>query len=356
MPGRDQDPAEAGREELLHYLRASGAGDVEQAAEEGRLATLAVELALGGPRRHSLSHVARTAGLSPEFMRDLLRASGRPIPRPRERAFTDQDIDLARLVRQFVDAGLPRGDLLEISRVMGQGMAHTADAVRRSVGDALLQPGDSEHVLGLRFAQAAEELSPMMACVLDYQFRAHLRDRIRSELVTEAERAAGRLAGTQDVGVGFADLVGYTRLGEKLPPEDLGRIAGRLTELAVDVARRPVQLVKMIGDAAMFVSDDVDALVETTAGLVRAVDAQGDDFPGLRAGLAYGPATPRGGDWFGAPVNVASRVTNLAKPSQLLATDAVQERAAERPWKRKRRRALKGVNGRVRLFALESSG
>lgn len=341
------------RRELLDFLRAAGARGVDQAADEGRLPTLAVELALGGVRRHSLSHVARSAGLSPELARDLMRASGRPTPRPRERTFTDQDVELARLVRRFLDAGIPRSDLLEISRVMGQGMAHTADAVRRSVGDALLRPGDSEYLVGLRFAQAAEELVPLTAAALDYQFRAHLRDRIRSELVSEAERQAGKLAGSQDVAVAFADLVGYTRLGEKLPPEDLGRIAGRLTELAVDVIHRPVQLIKMIGDAAMFVSDDTPALVDTTVKLVCEVEAQGDDFPALRAGIAHGMATPRGGDWFGPPVNVASRVTNLAKPGHILATDAVAEQASEHPWKRKRRRSLKGVNGRVRLFDLD---
>lgn len=341
------------RQELLDYLRAAGARGLDQAASEGRLPTLALELALGGVRRHSLSHVARTAGLSPEFTRDLMRASGRAMPRPRERAFTDQDVDLARLVRRFLNAGIPRRDLLEISRVMGQGMAHTADAVRRSVGDVLLRPGDSEYVVGLRFAQAAEELVPLTAAALDYQFRAHLRDRVRSELVTDDERQAGRLAGSEDVAVAFADLVGYTGLGEKLPPEDLGRIAGRLSEMAVDVTRRPVQLIKMIGDAAMFVSADTQALVDTTVKLVRAVDAQGDEFPALRAGIAHGSATPRGGDWFGPPVNVASRVTNLAKPGHILVTDAVAEHAPEHAWRRKRRRGLKGVQGRVRLFALD---
>ena len=55
------------RELLLARLRSAGADDeeIERADAEERLPTLAVELALGGAGRHSLSHVAREAGLPP---------------------------------------------------------------------------------------------------------------------------------------------------------------------------------------------------------------------------------------------------------------------------------------------------
>ena len=143
------------------------------------------------------------------------------------------------MIKRFVDAGLPRRELLEVGRVLGQGMAHTSEAVRRVVGNALLQPGDSEYTVGLRFAQAADELAPLVPTLLDHQFRAHLRDGMRRELVTESEREIGRLAGTRDVAIAFADLVGYTRLGEQLPAEDLGSIAGRFADLAVALGQAP---------------------------------------------------------------------------------------------------------------------
>lgn len=328
-------------------------GDLERADSDGRLAALSVELALGGARRHTLSHVARSAGVGREFLRDLMRASGRPEPRPRERIFTDEDIELARLVGQFVDAGLPRKDLLVVARVVGQSMSQTAEALRRMVGDALLEPGDSEYTLALRYSEAAERLLPLMGAVLHYQLRAHLRDGIGGELVSEAELEAGRLEGTREVAVAFADLVDYTRVGEQLPAEDLGGIAGRLSELALEASRRPVQLVKMIGDAAMFVSPDAAELVATVVDLVEAVNSEGPGFPAVRVGIAVGPATTRGGDWFGTTVNVASRVTNLAKPGRIVATEAVQEQTRQWGWSRKRRRGLKGIEGRVRLYALD---
>jgi len=344
------------REQLLERLSRTGhdPDEIEHVAADGRLATLAVELELGGERQHSLTYVARSARLPPRFLREVMQAAGRPNPAPRERPFTDEDIELARLIRRFLDAGLPREGLLEVSRVLSQGMSHTADAVRRLAGDALLRPGDSEYTVGLRYAQAAEELGPLVGPLLDLHFRAHLRDGIRRELVTEAEREAGRLAGTREVAVAFADLVDYTRLGEQIPAEELGSIAGRLHELSVGAVRQPARLVKTIGDAAMFVSPDTDQLLSAIVDLVREIEAEGERFPSVRVGVAHGPATTRGGDWFGAPVNVASRVTDLAKPGRILATEAVKEHAPERDWRRTRRRGLKGVDGRVRLFALEA--
>lgn len=342
------------RERLVRRLRGDAADDeLDRAAAEGRLPTLAVERALGGTGSHSLSHVARASGLSPSFVRELMQALGRPNPRPRERAFTDEDIEVARVFRRFRDAGLPRAELLEISRVLSMGMAHTADAVRGVVGNAMLRPGDSADTVGLRYARAADQLGPLVPTVLDAQFRAHLRAGIRGELITESERHAGRIGGTREMAVAFADLVDYTRLGERLAAEDVGRIAGRLAELAVAAVRRPVQLVKTIGDAAMFVSPSVPELLAAITSLVERIDAEGSAFPSVRVGVAFGPATSRGGDWFGATVNLASRVTDVARPGQVLGTEPVRTRAADHAWHRKRRRSLKGVDGRVRLFALE---
>jgi adenylate cyclase len=235
-------------------------------------------------------------------------------------------------------------------------MAATAEAVRRVVGNAMLQPGDSEYTLALRYVQATDQLGPLVPSLLDAEFRAHLRSGIRGQLITEAEREAGRLAGSREVAVAFADLVDYTRMGERLAPEDVGRIAGRLSRLSVAAAATEVQLVKTIGDAAMFVSPTVRPLVDTGVSLIERVHDEGPEFPDVRVGLALGVATPRGGDWFGRPVNLANRVTDVAKPGTVLATEEVRDQTPDVPWKRKRRRRLKGIDGRVRLFSLAPAG
>jgi adenylate cyclase len=342
-------------ERLLQRLHDEGVGEetIAKATREGRLPTLAVELALGGRGRHSLTAVARESGMSPPFLRQLLQAIGRPTPARGERPFTDEDIELAKITRRLMDAGLPREEIVEAARTIGQTTAQIAEAVRRLVGNALIEPGDSEQALGTRYAEAADQLAPLVPALLDLNVRAHLREGIRRELITEAERQEGRLSDTRDVAVAFADLVGYTDLGSDLAAEELGSIAGRFGELAAAAVRKPVHLVKMIGDAAMFVSPDVPPMVETLADLRGRVQEAEPELPPLHIGVAYGPATPRAGDWFGATVNVASRITEAAKPGQLLAEEAVC-RESDGDWKRRRRRSLKGVDRRVRLFSYEA--
>lgn len=350
----DEAQAEA-RAALLAKLRELGQDDETLATveREGRLATFAVELALGGARQHTLTHVARESGLSPAFLRKLMQANGRPAAVARERAYTDDDIALARRIRFFLDAGIPRDGVLEIARVAGHGMMQTAEAVRRAAASPLMQPGDTELTLALRYVQAAEVLAPEMAAVLDSMFRAQLRDGVRGDLVSEAERDAGRLAGTRDVTVAFADLVGYTKLGEHVPTEQLGQVATRLAELATASIVRPTQLVKTIGDAVMLVSWETDPMLESVLSLIAAADAEGEGFPPLRVGLAHGPATPRGGDWFGSTVNLASRLTDVGKPGRVYATESVVEAADDGyDWKRSRRRNFKGIDGRTRVHSL----
>jgi adenylate cyclase len=341
-------------ERLLQRLRDEGVEEeaIAKATREGRLPTLAVELALGGRGRHSLTAVARESGMSLPLLRQLLQAIGRPSSARGERPFTDEDIELAKITRRLVDAGLPRGEVVEAARTIGQTTAQIAEAVRRLVGNALIEPGDSEQALGTRYAEAADQLGPLVPALLDLNVRAHLREGIRRELITEAERQEGRLSDTRDVAIAFADLVGYTDLGSELAAPELGSIAGRFGDLAAAAVRKPVHLVKMIGDAAMFVSPDVPPIVDTLADLRRRVQDAEPELPAVHIGVAYGPATPRAGDWFGATVNVASRITEEAKPGQLLAEEAVC-RASNGDWKRRRRRSLKGVDRRVRLFSYE---
>ena len=116
----------------------------------------------------------------------------------------------------------------------------------------------------------------------------HLRHATQSEVVSALERSGGQLPGSREVAVCFADLVGFTRLGEEVPPDELGRLAARLEALAGDVAEPPVRLVKTIGDAAMLASPEPEPLLDAALRLIDAADAEGEDFPQLRAGAALG--------------------------------------------------------------------
>jgi adenylate cyclase len=345
------------RERLLARLRRAGFSqqELDRAIDEGRIATVAVESALGGPPAYTLTQVARKAKLDPGFVRELMLATGRPNPIPRERLYTENDVEVARLTHGFLDLGLPHEEVLEVARVLGLNMAQTTEAIRLTVGNALLEPGDSQFTVSLRYAEAVDKLGGVIPALLAAEFRANLSRGLRDRVLSAAELREGRLEGTEEVGVAFADLVDYTRLGGQLDPEGVGQIAGRLVELSTRSLCRPVQLVKTIGDAAMFISPEVVPLVDAMESLVEAIEAEGEDFPDVRVGIAFGPAVTRAGDWFGTTVNLASRVTEVAKPGSVVATETVQAQTSDRDWRRRRRlRALKGIEERIRLFTLQS--
>jgi adenylate cyclase len=92
-------------------------------------------------------------------------------------------------------------------------------------------------------------------------------------------------------------------------------------------------------------------VVHAVLRLVDLAENEGEDFPSIRSGVASGSALERAGDWYGSPVNVASRVTGVARPATVLATGEVRDAAEDAfRWSAAGRRKLKGVKGPVRLF------
>ena len=114
----------------------------------------------------------------------------------------------------------------------------------------------------------------------------------------------------------------------------------------------PVRFVKTIGDAVMLVSTEASALLDAMLALVEVTDAD-EKLPQLRVGLAYGPAVSRAGDWFGSPVNLASRVTSVARPGSVLVAQAAYEQIGDDDhftWSFARARRLKGIKDDVKLY------
>jgi adenylate cyclase len=360
LDGIEDERGRAERAALLEELIADGVtpDELRQAVAEDRLVFLRVERALG-TERYTPREVAELVGIEPETGLRYRQALGLPRPELDERVLADVDVEALRRLKQFQAAGVPDEGLLEITRVLGEGLSKLAATVRTTFREAYLAPDVSERELSARYATVNEHLGPQFAAVLQQVFEMHLRDQLRNDAIGRAELARGRIAGATEVSVAFADLVGFTKLGERIPPEELGAIAGRLVELATATARGPVRLVKTIGDAAMLVAPDADALVEGACELVAAAEGEGDAFPRLRAGLASGPALHRAGDWYGSPVNLASRITGVARPGSVVVDAATRAAVGEDErwrWSALPPRRLKGVEGTVPLYRVRAGG
>ncbi|CAA9490284.1 MAG: Adenylate cyclase [uncultured Solirubrobacterales bacterium] len=345
------------RVELLEQLLDAGVGveELKSAVAEERLTLLPVERVLSGDGEYTLAQVAERGGLDLDVLRRHLVALGLGRNDDEEQRYDDDDVEAARLIRQFYDAGLPEDGLFEVARVLGQGMARTAEAMRTMVAEAFIQPGDTERDLGLRYAEAVEQLSPMADPLLTYVLRLHLLELVRSDVVDRATLSSGRFPDATEVTVCFADLVGFTRLGEEITADELERVAKRLTEMASEQAAGPVRFVKTIGDAVMLVSPEPQPLLDAALNLVEQAGEKGERFPPLRAGVAIGQALSRGGDWYGRPVNLASRVAEIARTGSVVATGDVRKHLDEEArgrleWSRAGRRRIKGIEKPVALF------
>jgi adenylate cyclase len=292
--------------------------------------------------RYSAAEIERDAGLPAELLMRFRRLLGLPAPTPEDRVFAQEDIEAARSTQLFLDSGLDIESIVEITRVLGEGMARLAATTTAAFVEAFLQPGDSEQEVAVRFSLLAEQLIPAVSPVLVAAYGAHLRESVGRGMIGREERTTGRLPGGQEVTVCFADLVGFTRLGGEVEVQELGSVAGALARLAAETAQPPVRLVKTIGDAAMFVSPETEPLVAVALALVEA--AEQAELPSLRAGVASGPALLHSGDFYGHSVNLASRVTGIARPGSVLCTQEVHDAALDAfEWSFAGRHRLKGV-------------
>jgi adenylate cyclase len=352
--------AREGRLKLLAELSEKGVPlpELEQAVAEDRLALLPVERVLGGGERgYSAKQVAERAGIELEFLKRQWKALGMALLEDDQPGYGDRDVEAARRVGQLRAAGVPEDGILEVARLLGMTMSQLAAANRRLIADAFLREGDTEYEVAKRFEVAAELFTPLIAESLGYVLNLHLAEQIRHDAFGGPELTTGGPVATQEVTVAFADLVGFTQLGETLAPEQLGTVTGRLGELAADVVEPPVRLVKLIGDAAMLVGPEPGPVLEAALELVDSAHNEGEDFPVLRAGVASGEAIPRGGDWYGRPVNLASRITGVAYANSVLASEEVHEALADdHEWSPAGRKRLKGIEAPVRLYRARRAG
>ena len=261
LDGLEDERARQARLELLRSLAEAGFSleELRQATAEGRLAMLPVERVLAEEPRYTQRDLSELTGLELDVLAEARRAVGAPAVDPDERVLTEDDLELAQGAAALLQAGLSREQFLDLTRLMSRAMANVAAGLSAIFGEALLRPGDTERDLGLRYAESLQNLGPLAAPTLGHMLNLHLRETLRNVVVGEAELRSGRLPGAQPITVGFVDIVGFTQLGEEIPPEELGALVREFERAVERVENPPVRLVKTIGDAAMLVAPDAQA-------------------------------------------------------------------------------------------------
>jgi len=350
----DVEPEERkGRKAILAWLLERGVGvdQLREAASKDRLALLPTELVLNRGCNYSLEEAAESSGLDRDFIAKVWRAAGIPVPGADDPILGEEDLEAMQMARRVLDAGIPEEAYIEISRVVGRGATTTAQSLVEMSIERFLEPGEDESAFAMRLEEVAEQLTPLLPTLLAFPVRMHLRDAVRHQALERRGAAIGSLARTRRMAIGFADLVGYTELSERATLAESGNVARRLEELASTVAEPPVRLVKLIGDAAMLVSDETLPLAEAMSRLKQAAGRTAE-LPELRIGLAAGEVAPRAGDVYGPAVNLASRLAGIGEPGEVLApADLADEISTGFETRKQQPRDIKGV-GQVQIIEL----
>jgi len=312
---------------------------------------------LGGPRRYTRQQVAEVTGVRLEEARRLWRAMGFPNVGDEPTAFTDADVDALQRLDRLVAAGEIDADFaVRLTRAMGQTLARLAewqvDTFVENVASTSESVGGAAAVPEAAIERAAR-LLPDLEHLLVYVWRRQLAAAAgRMLTAADSDLAAGALS------VGFADLVGFTRLSRRLEEEQLAQLVEGFETRAADVvAASGARLVKTLGDEVLFVADTAVVAAEVALQIAETMTAD-PSVPDVRVGVASGTVLSRMGDVFGTTVNRASRLTSLARRGTVLVDRETVDALADEPayevswlW----RRPVRGL-GLVEAASLRRGG
>ena len=152
-----------------------------------------------------------------------------------------------------------------------------------------------------------------------------------------------------EVGILFADVRGFTRLAETMPPEEVSRLLGRFYEVSAAVLLRHDAVIdKMVGDEVMAIfvepimsEPPIEGMVAAGEELLRVVGYGGPEEPWLPLGVGVDFGTAFIGNVgssevvkdftaLGDVVNTASRLQSCAGPGQMVLSERVYEAVASR--------------------------
>jgi len=270
------------------------------------------ETLLGGPRRYTRVQVSEAAGVEEDRAHRLWMAMGFPEVGYDEAVFTDGDVEALRTWDALVASGtMAIEDEVPHARVMGQTLSRLAEWQAREVmarADVLAPEG-----AGRAAADMAGTLLPVIEHLQSYVWRRHLAAAYERILLAPP----GELSAATMI-VGFADIVGYTRTARHSAIEDLADLLETFEEDTSEaVVRNHGRVVKMVGDEVLFVTDRPADAADIALRLTGPGRAE-RGLPALRVGMAAGRVLTRFGDVYGPVVNVAARLTSLAKPGTAL--------------------------------------
>ena len=364
----DRRPGPIGRDgfdraALIDLALRSGAQEsaLAQAASNNNLVWAALESVLTARGSMTGHQVADNAGVEPQLVHRVWQSLGLPTGALDAAGFDRRDVRALRTLGALTTV-FDDDDIAEAASVIGRAMSEVSSAFvelfRRRLAEPLVEAGATDTDIVVRLAAMRDLLVPTMAPLLEIALERHLDSAIRSEVGLRLEQLLEPGTGHRVLSVGFADLVGFTSTSQQLTALQVRNLAASLHRIAdAAVAEQGGRVVKSIGDAVMFTAPTpVQAGVAATQIVSRV--AADDDLPPVRVGIAHGPVLPGYADYFGATVNLASRLCAAAAAGEVLVAgeagilDEQDWQGAGLQAATRKVRRLKGIDGTVHAVAV----
>ncbi|GGK65638.1 adenylate cyclase [Sphaerisporangium melleum] len=281
-------------------------------------------LFVGSAPRHTRGEVARLAGVQGELAQRLWRALGFATPADDTPAFTDADVTaLRRVAAMLDDDAIDEKTVVRMARALGQTTARLAQWQTEIMIGAVLDRAEApagEEPAGL--VAVTERLLPDFESLLVHVWRSQLAA-VGTRLLATADADAEGGPGRPSLAVGFADLVSFTQVSRELDEQGLAELVENFEAKTSDVvAGHGARLVKTLGDEVLFTAPTAEIAARVALDLVDVIQEDGRE---VRVGLSYGPVLPVMGDVFGTTVNLAARLTAIARPCTVLVDPGVAE-------------------------------
>ena len=263
--------------------------------------------------------VAEQSGVPLETAKELWRLLGFAHVEDDEIAFTPADVEALRFSQDLMDLGILSPDRqAALVRTWGRSYARLAEWQTSLLTSMTLESGAD---LNETVAVVTDEVLPRVEALQSYVWRRHLAS-AGSRMLAVATPGSPLVSQA----VAFVDIVGYTSRSQELSEQELVAwleyFESETLGLTVD---RGGRIIKNIGDEVLLVSDDVESAVEIALAMAARGEDRDDDFPQVRAGVAYGEVVNRLGDVFGPTVNVAARLTSIARPGSVVVDQGAHE-------------------------------
>jgi class 3 adenylate cyclase len=301
--------------------------EMVQAHQRGRLFALAGDRILRpGRDAYTLEEVAVKLDVDVGLLHRTWRALGLADRGTSTPVASPDDVEALRVCAKVL-IGFGEDEMLALARGYGAAMDRVANAevgvARLSLDKVSLMHTGSETDTAVAWRDAVANV-PAIGALLDTLHRHHLESAMRQFELSESDGLASRRL--VRLGVGFVDLCGFTSLSQRIDADTLSAYITMLEESAHEIVQaRGGRVVKFLGDAVMFVAPHADEVAD----IATTIAATG--IP-VRGGVAYGEVLAQDGDYFGPPVNLASRLAAAAEPREVLASATLVERLDPGLW------------------------